>query len=1008
MPRFWVAYGALALAVVLLVPTLAPLSGSMDAFAKDLANGAFRPFGAPGSAAARAFSGSLGGFTGQSQGNYLPGAAEVPNSWVMDRDGRGGAVVIDAVFNPSLGAMKRLKAYDKIDADGTTLGVRDVRYRPYQADPATRYDTPIDASFQVQFRANEPVPIFSPHPRPLIRTFSTSPPVPGGVTFLQDGADTLYALARADAVATLNISFMTESRYYALDPPAVPISSYGAQHVPQVPAALVEDAKVVLARAGADGVDLAQTIDALNAYFRSFTEGDIPPPSEVESLYLALALGGHGCCRHRAFAYMVTAQAAGIPTRVVVNEAHAFVEVMLPDLSWHQVNLGGCGTYEVNNPNNYRELFAQAHDPRDEANPNEDRPLPTIATVTEITESPLRIEKGERYFVNGTVEAAGGRPAAGLRIDVFLNETKDTPGRLTGAGTTDASGRFSVLARVPRELPAQSYQLVARAQDPGGGNVRYVESWSDPPIDVFAPTRFLFPRIVAAAGFPANVTGRLVDIDNHPLVGVNVSWSIESVAQAPLRTDATGRFTANVLFEEVGTRSLTFRYEGSEHHGASEANVPVVVEHGAILLPPEAPTFARGESGTLAGTVAVAGVPLQGRTVRATLLAGNETPASLRVLASGDATTARDGSFALSMSLDRRLAPGIYPVRVEVPALRLNETTLVRVAIRPTLELEFPGAVPTGEAWTVRATLRSDDGTAIAGGIVELVPDGNRSSARALLTNRTGVARFEFPGGAFDVGRHSLLLTFPGDEVHADATARAQVEVVRPWYAALPAWAYAATLAALVLVGLAAWLLRPGTRARLRVAAARAKRPRRRSIEAVSTDHPMGVDPVYEPGETANLRLQVRHRDGRLVAGFLVADTPEGRKRGRATPQGWAIAVRAPRDAPLVVRVRAVGLARLWTTPLALHVPVRSYRQAVEEGFVALRRRARLADSATAADLVRALGPRLPSAHQPKLRHAAALFDAADYSERPVDRAYYLEFALARRDLEKAMEARDG
>ncbi|HVM44655.1 MAG TPA: transglutaminase-like domain-containing protein, partial [Candidatus Thermoplasmatota archaeon] len=340
MKRFWVAYGALALAVALLVPTLAPLSGSMDAFAKDLANGTFRPFGAPGSAAARAFSGSLGGFTGQSQGNYLPGAAEVPNAWVMDRDGRGGEVVIDAVFNPSLGAMKRLKAYDRVEADGATLGVRDTRYRPYAADPQTRYDTPIEGSFRVQFRAGEPVPIFSPHPRPLIRTFSTSPPIAGGVTFLQDGADTLYVLARVDAVATLNISFMTEAAYYSIDPPSFPISQYPAQFVPRVPPELVEDANIVLARAGAEGGDLAQTVHALNAYFRSFTEGDIPPPSEVESLYLALALGGYGCCRHRAFAYMVTAQAAGIPARVVVNEAHAFVEVMLPDGSWHQVNLG--------------------------------------------------------------------------------------------------------------------------------------------------------------------------------------------------------------------------------------------------------------------------------------------------------------------------------------------------------------------------------------------------------------------------------------------------------------------------------------------------------------------------------------------------------------------------------------------------------------------------------------------------------------------------------------------
>ena len=1007
MRRFWVAYGALALAVALLVPTLAPLSGSMDSFAKDLANGAFRPFGTPGSAAARSFSGSLGGFTGQSQGNYLPGAADVPDSWVMDRDGRGGDVVIDAVFDPSLGAMKRLKAYDEIEADGVTLGVRDVRYRPYAADPDVRYDTPIEASFRVQFRAGEPVPIYSPHPRPLIRTFATSPPVPGGVTFLQDGADTLYVLAREDAVATLNVSFMTESRYYSLDPPSVPIDSYGAAFSPRVPEALVEDAKVVLARAGADGVDLAQTVTALNAYFRSFTEGDIPSPSEVESLYLALALGGYGCCRHRAFAYMVTAQAVGIPARVVVNEAHAFVEIALPDGSWHQINLGGCGSYTVNNPNNYRELFEQAHDPRSEANPNEDRALPTVATNTTITDSPQRIVKGERYTVSGIVETlGGGRPPVGMRIDVFLNTTKDTPGRLTGAGVTDSEGRFSVLARVPRELPAQSYQLVARAQDAGGDNVRYLESWSDPEVDVFAPTRFLFPKIVAAMGFPANVTGRLLDIDDHPLVGANVSWSIDGVQQAPLRTDATGRLTAHVLFEEVGPRTLAFAYDGGAHHGGANTTVPVQVESGALLLPPEAPTLARGESGALTGAVAVAGVVLEGRAVRATIVAGNQTPSSLRVLASGQGMTDEEGSFSVSMNVDRRVAAGIYPVRVEVPSLGLNASGLVRVAIRPTMSVEAPEAVSPSDEWVVRVTLRSDNGSALANGIVDLVADGNRSSAKALLTNRTGVARFEVAPRSFDVGQHRLLLSFPGDALHAETSARVDVEVVTPWYAAVPPWAYAAALGALLLVGVAAWLLRPGTRGRVRVAAARVARPTRRSIEAIYPDHPMGVAPVFEPGEAVRMQFQIRHRDGRLVSGYLVADTPDGRQRGRATPVGWPVAVPAPREGPLVLRVRAAGLARLWTAPLELHVPVHSYRRAVEDGFLALRRRARLAPSATAADLVRALGPRLTSAQQQKLRQAAALFDAADYSERPIDRAYYLEFAIARRDLERAMEAK--
>ncbi|HVM45616.1 MAG TPA: Ig-like domain-containing protein, partial [Candidatus Thermoplasmatota archaeon] len=479
---------------------------------------------------------------------------------------------------------------------------------------------------------------------------------------------------------------------------------------------------------------------------------------------------------------------------------------------------------------------------------------------------------------------------------------------------------------------------------------------------------------------------------------------VEGAPQQALRTDRTGRFTARIQFDEVGTRSATFRYAGGQHHGEAEQTVTIPVEEGAILLPPEAPTFARGESGTLAGSVAVAGVPLGERAVRATLLPSNASADALRALATAEATTDASGAFALPMSIDARLPPGVYPVRVEVPSLRLEASTLVRVAIRPTLVVEAPHAVAPAEEWVVRATLRSDNGTAIAGGIVELVADGNRSAARALLTNRTGVARFEFAPRALEAGPHQILLTFPGDATHAEASARVEMEVVRPWYATVPPAAYAAALAALAAVALVAWFLRPGTRARLRVAAARAERPSRRVIEATFLDFPVGVPAVFEPGEPVRVRFHVRHRDGRLVAGFLAADTPDGRQRGRATPVGWPVTARAPDAGPLMLRVRGTGLARLWTRPLELRVPVHSYRRAVEDGFVALRRRARLAPSATAADLVRALGPRLESGQQLKLRKAAALFEAADYSERAVDRAYYQDFALARRDVERALE----
>ena len=74
-------------------------------------------------------------------------------------------------------------------------------------------------------------------------------------------------------------------------------------------------------------------------YYRGFqASNDIP--NTHGDMFLDLALSKKGVCRHRAFAFLITALEIGIPTRMVVNEAHAWVEVFDGQL-WHRVDLGG-------------------------------------------------------------------------------------------------------------------------------------------------------------------------------------------------------------------------------------------------------------------------------------------------------------------------------------------------------------------------------------------------------------------------------------------------------------------------------------------------------------------------------------------------------------------------------------------------------------------------------------------------------------------------------------------
>ncbi len=91
------------------------------------------------------------------------------------------------------------------------------------------------------------------------------------------------------------------------------------------------------------GQSYRRTLPTLVEHFRSFSESDEPPPS-TGNIFLDLARGMKGVCRHRAYPFVITAQALGIPARFVQNEAHAWVEVKLPQdgvPGWLRVDLGG-------------------------------------------------------------------------------------------------------------------------------------------------------------------------------------------------------------------------------------------------------------------------------------------------------------------------------------------------------------------------------------------------------------------------------------------------------------------------------------------------------------------------------------------------------------------------------------------------------------------------------------------------------------------------------------------
>src|SRR6185312_3442235 len=96
-------------------------------------------------------------------------------------------------------------------------------------------------------------------------------------------------------------------------------------------------------------------------YFRSFAPSE-EPPSGRGDIYLDLALSRKGVCRHRSFAFLVTALGIGIPARMVVNEAHAWVEVYDSKL-WHRIDLGGAAANLDSDPDPSKPAYVPPPDP---------------------------------------------------------------------------------------------------------------------------------------------------------------------------------------------------------------------------------------------------------------------------------------------------------------------------------------------------------------------------------------------------------------------------------------------------------------------------------------------------------------------------------------------------------------------------------------------------------------------------------------------------------------------
>lgn len=430
---------------------------------------------------------------------YGGGANEGPEStYTPDRDTRRPDVEhYDDPFTPATVPFKRLRAYDAVSAD-YTLRVADKGLHSLSVGGTlAEGEEPFYGDLTVDLATDRPVRIPTVGPGARILKAHTTPEV--NVTFQRDGADNWFARSASPGRVRLVVQLAIPRATFGSEFADVSWSELARRAPVEVPpnrAAFEEVATAV-------GISRAtqsprEVVTKMVEYFRDFAASNDPPRSR-DDIYLDLALSKKGVCRHRAFAFLVTALHIGLPARMVVNEAHAWVEVYDGRL-WHRVDLGGAASELEDSTDPSRPPYVPPPDPyawpaqRDSGQDLAERERASAAqspgngAAAPGTTSPLvppppspsasappgperpasvvliqgvdkDVRRGLPIHVKGTVVAEGS-PCARVRVDVVVTGRGLPDGRALGSLSTDDAGAFDGAVVVPRDLDLGDYELV--------------------------------------------------------------------------------------------------------------------------------------------------------------------------------------------------------------------------------------------------------------------------------------------------------------------------------------------------------------------------------------------------------------------------------------------------------------------------------------------------------------------------------------------------------------------
>jgi hypothetical protein len=522
---------------------------------------------------------------------YGPRSPRSGSSKLDDKTSRVDNLDYHSAFDPSVFPYKRNVSQSRVVEEGGDYRITNDSERMERLSIASGGASANEDTFWGTFLIDaeagtfHPIPSVSPDQRFL--QVETEPEA--GVEFFRDGADNHYVRLQQEGLVRINAKIAAPRFYFAGRLEGDPgWQAFADREMPPLSDDVRSVARDVVRHIGVSSeMSPKVVLERMIRHYRDFETKQLPDEYNSGDLYTAISKQQIGVCRHRSLAFVVTAQAFGIPARYITNEAHAFVEVYWPPAGWRRIDLGGAAR-EIGYQGGRNDTLHDASD---------DDPFPQPESYRE----EMRRMRGQNSGSDKGTTSAGNDPAgsdgkdagdAGISSDrTRSGRREESPSDEKSASESSSPENRSPKpdAGEPEPSPEQTADQQSASEDVSNRNfqradARQRDGSQSSPEQTGRATRLSFQADAREVfrGSDLTVYGRLYTVDNEPVANRTVEVRFGRVGAAPenmetigsVEADADGRFRSTVKVPEttgIGRWSIVAVFPGDERFGRATA-----------------------------------------------------------------------------------------------------------------------------------------------------------------------------------------------------------------------------------------------------------------------------------------------------------------------------------------------------------------------------------------------------------------------------------------------------